>query len=299
MITVKVPATTANLGPGFDTLGLALSLFLEVNIELSEENRIDCAGEDAARLNRNTEENLVFKAANIVLQKAGMCNQCLHIQINNAIPLGKGMGSSASAIAAGMFGANQLLGTPYSTEQLLKWAVALEGHADNIVPAVFGGLTTALVSKGEVLWQKIHPPDSLKLVVAVPDFDLPTQQARLVLPEQIHLHEAVQTMQKACFLMASMANGNFESLQAAMNDELIQPRRKAFIPGFDQVVEAALQGGAHGVALSGAGPSMIAITDNHEKEIGTLMQEAFRKFSVETKVLVLNPCNEGMTMMFS
>ncbi|MEA1961930.1 MAG: homoserine kinase [Bacillota bacterium] len=299
MITIKVPATTANLGPGFDTLGMALSLFLEVNMAFSSENSIECYGVDADELNKELEKNLIMQAAKMVLEKAGRSDQCLHIQINNEIPLGKGLGSSAAAIVAGMFGANELLGKPYPRDRVLAWAVEMEGHADNIVPAVMGGLTTALLSDHKVQCYKITPPVQLKMVLAVPDFELPTPQSRSVLPAQVTFGEAVQMMQKSCFLLASLSNGDFENIQGAMNDELIQPKRKMFIPAFDQVVNSALEAGARGVALSGAGPSIIAMTVDHEEEIGAAMKNAFLESSVPSKVYVLHPCTEGMTLLVS
>lgn len=296
MVKVRVPATTANLGPGFDTLGMALSLFLEVEMAFSDQgDLVKCSGNDARKL-EDPNQNLVLQSARHVLGLAGKNDSGLQINMNNGIPTGKGLGSSASAIAAGMVAANELIARPFTRKQILRYAVEMEGHPDNIVPAMEGGLTTALMSQGEVFWQKIIPPAGLKTVLAVPDFELPTHQSRTVLPETVTLKEVINSLQKSCYLLASIANGQLDQLQLAMNDELIQPRRKSFIPGFDQVLRHALEAGAKGAALSGAGSSVIALSTGREQEIGLAMQEAFLQAGVESKIYILDPCIEGISI---
>jgi homoserine kinase len=196
-----------------------------------------------------------------------------------------------------MFAANALVNQRFSNDELLDWAVEMEGHADNVVPAIMGGFTAAMMAEGKVFYQKILPPARLKLVLAVPDFVLPTHQSRSVLPETLSFSQSVSNLQKACFLVASMANQDFSQLQMAMDDQLIQPLRKSFIPGFDQVLGAARQAGAQGVALSGAGPSVIAFASDHEKEIGIAMQHAFFSAGIESRILNLNPSSQGIQIL--
>ncbi len=292
MVTVSVPATTANLGPGFDTLGLAVSLHLKVEMDFSEQGNLFNFSEAGSM--ENPEQNLVYQAARHIMQLAGKTDQGLYITTNNEIPVGKGLGSSAAAIIAGMCAANELLGRPFDSRQILNMAVEMEGHPDNIVPAMAGGFTASLIYKGEVLWQRIAMPAGLKTVLAVPDFMLPTHDTRSILPETISLHETVNSLQKTCYLLASIANGQLDQLQPAMDDELIQTRRKAFIPGFDEVLKNALAAGAKGVALSGAGPSIVALTMGNEQEIGSSMQDAFSHAGVNSRIYILEPCQKGI-----
>lgn len=297
MITVKVPATTANLGPGFDTLGMALSIFLEVKMAYSKQgNILHIDGIDADKLSSKPEQNLIIQAADYVFVKAGQIRPEIAVSVHNTIPIGKGLGSSASAIAAGMLGANALLGSPFSLEDLISWAVQMEGHADNIVPAFVGGLTVSLVDGQKVLYEKLPVPHSLQLVVLVPEFTLETSTSRSVLPQQIRLEEAVASMQRTCLLVAGLARGRVDHLRWAMDDLLIEPVRKQFIPHFDQVVQAARAAGAVGVAMSGAGPSIMAFTEDKQEQIGCAMLEAFQ---ASAHILYPEACDTGAQVYFS
>lgn len=294
MVKVRVPATTANLGPGYDTLGMAVSMFLEVHFELSREHStVHAEGLDCEQLSSAIEDHLIFQSADFVFQKAGQPRPPLQLFIKNGIPVGKGMGSSAAAIAAGMFGANVLLGEPFTMEQLINWAVQREGHADNVVPALVGGLTVNLFNGKEVFYEKLTVPPDLQLIILVPDFTLPTQKSRSVLPEQIPLEQAVASMQRSCLLVAGLAKGRLEHLRWSMNDRLIEPLRKQFVPGFDQVVEAARKAGALATVMSGAGPSIIAFSEDKPDDIGAAMLEAFHRGGNKGQIFYPAPCEIG------
>ena len=205
----------------------------------------------------------------------------LKLSIHNDIPVGRGLGSSAAAIVAGMVSANQLLGKPLAEEEILALAVEMEGHPDNIVPALKGGLTTAMLYNDQVYYQKLHLPTEMTVVVLVPEFELSTEISRSVLPEKIDLQVTIGNLQRACFLLASLHNGDFSNIQKAMDDQIYQPLRKRFIPGFDQVLNAAYDNGALGAALSGAGPSIIAFCGIDEQErVAQAMQIAFQDAGV-------------------
>lgn len=295
MLSIRVPATTANLGPGFDTLGMAVSLFLEVKMARCEnEHKLSFCGEGQEIIQNSTSRNLLLEAALLVFKKAGVSNCFLNIEINNNIPLGKGLGSSAAAIVAGMFAANHLLDNRFSSEELIKWAIDIEGHADNIIPAAYGGLTTAMLYNKEVYYQKIDIPTELKIIVAVPDFVLETEKSRAVLPEKIGLKETVANLQRACYLIASIYNRDYKHFAKAMDDAIYQQARKQFIPGFDDIINAAVKKGALGVALSGAGPSIVAFTLDKENDIGESIKENFLNHGVNSKVYYLKAHKEGI-----
>ncbi len=296
MIRVRAPATTANLGPGFDTLGMALELYLQVEAEFSGSGiEIVFSGVRDRSIMESPQENLLYKAMNFIFKQAEYRPAGLYIEIDNDIPIGKGLGSSAAAIVAGMFTANRLIGDRFLLGELLRWAVKMEGHADNIVPSITGGLAVAMIYEGEVYYQQVRPGNQLGVVVAVPDFILPTEQSRSVLPQNVALQATVSNLQRACFLMASIQNGDFSNLDKAMDDMVYQPWRKSFIPGFDQVLQSALEAGALGAALSGAGPSILAFTAiGQEQDIGRAMEKAFNEAGVKVQVLYLKPDLRGV-----
>jgi len=296
MIRLRVPATTANLGPGIDTLGMALQLYVQLESEYAESGiEIVFSGLRDQSIMENSEDNLVYKAMKVVFKKARFTPTGLYLKIDNNIPIGKGLGSSAAAIVAGMYSANSLLGDKFAPEEIMRWAVSMEGHADNVVPAMTGGLTVAMIEAGEVYYQKINIGDELKIAVAVPDFTLPTNQSRSILPENVSLKDTISNLQKACYLLLSMQKGDFTHINKAMEDMIHQPLRKRFIPGFDQVISAALDAGALGAALSGAGPSILAFTSNGKnRDVGEAMQKAFRAEGVDSQILYLKPDNIGV-----
>ena len=297
MIKVRVPATSANLGPGFDTLGLALALYVQVKLESSTDNIIKFSGEGAREIAERPEYNLAWQAVNRVLQVTGN-KSALKMTIHNDIPVGRGLGSSAAAIVAGLVSANQLLGKPLAEEKILALAVEMEGHPDNVVPALKGGLTTAMQYNDQVYYQKVHLPAEMSVVVVVPEFELSTEIARAVLPEQIDLQVTIGNLQRACFLLASLHNGDFSNIQKAMDDQIYQPLRKQFIPGFDQVLNAAYDHGAIGAALSGAGPSIIAFCRINEQErVAQAMQTAFLDAGVVSKAWHLQIDDKGAEML--
>ena len=293
MHSIKVPATIANIGPGFDTFGLALSLFIHVSMSLtSAKNQIHFSGEGRDLLQDKPQGNYVLAGAQRVFAKAGVKHTSLRIEIHNDIPVGKGLGSSAAAIIAGMFLANALLGYRFSRSQLIWWAVEMEGHADNILPAVWGGFTTALQLGSEVLHQSVTFPGEISIVVVVPDFSLDTQKTRQLIPEYTSTKNCIANLQRASFLLASIFNKDFAQISMAMDDALFQKTRQEMIPGFYHVAGEARAAGALGVVLSGGGPSVAAFTLEKENAIGESMQKAFLKAGVKNRIYYLKPHQE-------
>lgn len=293
MIRVQVPATTANLGPGFDTLGMALKLYNTVEMQLIPKGLvIEIFGDGASDIARN-ERNLVYRAAVKVFEQTGYQPSGLKIKLTNQIPLSRGLGSSAAAIVGGIVAANKLAGSKLSTETLLALATEMEGHPDNVAPALLGGIVVSAAVEGEVQWAKIQPPLGLKTVVAVPDFKLSTRSAREVLPGQVSLSDAVFNVSRTALLVAALCQGDLSKLSYAMEDRLHQNYRAALIPGMKKVLAAAKLAGAKGVVLSGAGPTVIALADDNFDLIAQVMRKTFHENGVMAKVMVLEPSASG------
>ncbi len=260
-LTLHVPATTANLGPGFDCLGLALDLWNHVHIQPDGQNlSIEIYGEGAEELPRD-ESNLLWQALKMVHERAGVpVPQGLRITCENSIPLGSGLGSSAAAVVGGLLGGNALLGNPYPLSTLLKMAVALEGHPDNAAAALWGGL---VISAGEQV-RRIEVP-TWHLVYVLPQVKLSTQQARAVLPANISLQNAVANLGNALLVVEALRSGDLPLLHTAIRDTWHQPARLPLIPGMSAAFAAAQQAGA-AVALSGAGPGAVAFCEPTQRE---------------------------------
>lgn len=298
MFTVRVPATSANLGPGFDTLGMALDLYLDIDIELSYGmNEVIYLNGGRAQPRNIPAENLVLRAMKMIFQKVGREIPPLRFIIHNEIPIGCGLGSSAAAIAAGLGAANFMVGQKYTDRQLLYWGARMEGHADNIVPAMVGGLTTVMEYEGQVYYQRLAVPDAIQVVAVVPDFMISTGQSRAILPETVNLKDSVSNLQRACYLLASIYNGDTKHIHMAMDDMIYQPLRKQLIPGLESVFEMAADAGALGVALSGSGPTIVAFCTGNEQQIGQAMMEAFASHGVDSRVLYLRPSTEGIKIL--
>jgi len=261
-ITVRAPATTANLGPGFDTLGLALDWHEVVHCALSAAGLdVQVSGRGAEFIPRDG-TNLVVRGARAVLEAAGQPRLGLRIRLELRLPVGRGLGSSAAAVAAGAVAANTLLGAPFHPERLVELAAAVEGHPDNVAPAILGGLCAACAVSGERprVWAlRLPPPPGLAAVVAIPDRVLATHVARAALPAQVPFADAVANLQRACLLVAAMATGRLDALAEATLDRLHQPYRARLVPGLEACLAAARASGALGAFLSGAGPCVLAL----------------------------------------
>lgn len=269
-VRVRVPATSANLGPGFDCLALALDLWNEVDLRLAPAGvHFSISGEGQAEIARD-ETNLIWRAAAQVFQQAGQPLPGLRIECRNAIPLGGGLGSSASAILAGMLGANALLGAPFTHRQVLDMAAEMEGHPDNAAAALLGGLVVVAAQDPGFIPVRVAAP-LLEVAVVVPDVSLPTKVARAVLPRQVPLADAVFNLGRVPLVVEALRTGNLELLAQVMDDRLHQPFRFKLIAGAEQAAAAARAAGAAAVALSGAGPALIAFGDAG-RLVGALQQ---------------------------
>jgi len=297
MIKIRVPATTANLGPGFDCLGLALKLYLNLEIEEIEKGLvIEYQGEGAEKFSVK-KDTLIGKSVELVLKKIGQdkSKKGLKIKAFNQIPITRGLGSSASAIIGGIVGTAKHYNVNLTNREILELALSLEGHMDNIVPALIGGFTLAYnTGQEEIRWTKIKTPHDLKIVVAIPDFTLNTGEMRKVLPREIALSEAIFNLSRSALLVNALQNSDWEVLAVAMEDRLHQPYRAPFIPGVEDMFLKIKKTGLAGVALSGSGPSIISLTKKDSEEvISKIMKDSFLDAGITCRVLVLEADLEG------
>jgi homoserine kinase len=297
-VTVYVPATTANLGPGFDTLGLALDLWNETEFSQngSQGLTISISGEGEQSLPAD-ETNAIAAAALQLFALAGKDASGLVIRCTNRIPLISGLGSSSAALLTGMLGANALLGEPCSRDDILTMATENEGHPDNVVPALLGGLVASVVCPERIVTRKLLV-SPMSITVVFPDFYFPTKAARAILPEYVLREDAIFNVSRAVLVIRSFETGDLSLMGEVMEDSLHQPYRLPLIPGAKAAMEAARQAGASAVALSGAGPSLIAFSRQPvDAGIGLAMQKAFEQAGLRARIFPLNISQSGASVV--
>lgn len=289
--TIKVPATSANLGPGFDTLGLALDLWNETTITPAKEFSAHVSGEGAERL-ASGKNNLIVRAAQRVAERAGKSLPPFHAECVNQIPLSSGMGSSSAAILTGLLAGNALVENPFSREEILNLACEMEGHPDNVAPAMMGGLVVSAMENGKVIARQIPIEMNVHVTIVLPDFYLPTKQARAALPKKVSMRNAIHNISRTALVIEAFRNGDLDLLGKVMTDKLHQPYRLKLILGAASAMEAAKEAGASAVALSGAGPSVIAFSTG-EAGIGESMKRAYEAAGVEARIFRLGVASRG------
>ena len=265
MFKVSVPATSANMGAGFDSLGVALTLYNEY--EFSEEgNEVIFEGVEEEFQN---DDNIILTSMKKVFEKYKYNYKGLKIKvIKQDIPISRGLGSSSSCIVAGLIGAFLIMGHNINKEEILELAVEIEGHPDNVCPAIFGGITVSIMNKKKVLYNNIDFKEGIKFVALIPEFTLSTKKAREVLPKQVEFGDAVYNLGRAALLVSCFSNGKYELLSEATDDRLHQIYRSSLIKGYNDLYNQSIKFGALGFFISGAGPTLMAIVneDNNFKE---------------------------------
>ncbi len=262
MIEVKVPATSANMGSGYDSIGIALNLYNIIKME--ESDCIDISDVSGADIPMD-ESNLIYQCAKKVYDICGKPLKGMKIIEQCDIPQTRGLGSSSACTVAGILGANALLGNPLDRESMIDLAANIEGHPDNSTPAILGGFCVALLEYGKVWSVRVPMNGKVEFITFIPDFELSTEKARAALPKTIAHHDAVFNLSRAALLAGSLTTGKLENLGVAVGDCLHQPYRFDLIPDGRELVHAAKAMGALGTFISGAGPSIIAVVDAHDK----------------------------------
>ncbi|PYI52267.1 homoserine kinase [Paenibacillus flagellatus] len=298
-VYVKVPASTANLGPGFDALGMALNLYAWIEMGVAERTEIRLYGSQMAGVPTD-KSNLVYQVAQQVFEKAGVSHPELDIAMYSDIPLTRGLGSSASAIVGALVAANALIGGKLSAYELFQMASALEKHPDNVGASLFGGLTVAFWDGERAEHIRVEPDDRLEVLVAIPRFQLSTEKARHVLPGEVPMKDAVFNIGHASLLVAAFCTGRYDMIRHAMKDALHQPYRAPLVPGMSDILDRAEHHGALGVALSGAGPTLLALADarsGSKDELERFLLDTLAGHGIEADTMWLKPCTDGATVV--
>ena len=292
-VTLHVPATTANLGPIFDCLGLALDLWNEVTVSLEGQGiNIEIQGEGQETLAKD-ESNLIFQAFSLAARKFGVdIPKGISIVCRNRIPISSGLGSSSSAIIAGLIAARSLFSLNMSDQQLLEIGLELEGHADNIAACLLGGLVIVIKDGEALITQKIKI-NHILATIALPQVQLSTRQARKVLPDQYSRQDAVFNIGWTAALISALISGDYTYLRSSMEDRIHQPYRLGLIPGAQAALDAAYEAGALGAALSGAGPSLIAFHSTADNRILIEMQKSFDQEKIPVRLFSTSTIDAG------
>jgi homoserine kinase len=292
---ITAPATSANLGPGFDCLALALALHNTVEItrlEAGSEPRIEVGGEGAGELPLDG-RNLIVLAMRLLAERVGCALPPFSLRLFNRIPLGRGLGSSAAAIISGLLGASALLDLELAPIDLLGWALALESHPDNLSACLLGGLTISVLDGAVPVVQRLDVDGDLRCVVLVPELFASTLEARAVLPPTLPRADAVFNAGRTALLAAGISVRQYGAMRVAMQDRLHQPQRRQTFPYLDAVIEAALEAGALGAALSGAGSSVLALTLDHEDAVADAMLRIAAMHALQARIVRVGVARSG------
>lgn len=295
-VTVTVPATTANLGPGFDCLGAALSIYNQFKftpVQNLNALKIAVTGPEANRVSTD-KSNLVYRSFVKFFRHLGQKIPSIEIEVHLGVPLARGLGSSATAIVGGLVAANELAGTPLSIAEIMKLAIAIEGHPDNVVPALLGNCQLSVGKAGE--WEAVSIPWHANVVpiVAIPDFELSTSAARSVLPTSVSRTDAIFNVARMGVLLRGLETSRGDWLHLAMADKLHQPYRQGLIRGYEAVETAAKAAGAYGMVISGAGPTLLALADTSRAQvIAEAMTEAWKAEGIKAQARSLSLDTQG------
>jgi homoserine kinase len=296
--TVRVPASSANLGPGFDALGLALNLHLECRFRKSERLSITASGRDQKCISTG-EDNLIWQTALTVAQDLDELLPPIELAIHNQIPIGKGLGSSAAALTAGVVIADHLLGLGWKPHRILDEAAKIEGHPDNVAACVLGSIVASAIDSGGVARAvRLEMPDRYSVAVIVPDFVLPTSKARSVLPDTYSKEDVIFNIQRAALLIAALSMGSTSAFPTALEDRLHQPYRAGLVPGLEEVLKLRAPG-LLGCTLSGAGPSILVFYERGFESVCDLVRQIFAIHGHAAEVLPTQVAREGFTLFGS
>ena len=281
---VRVPASSANLGPGFDTLGLALGIYLHCRFRIAAEDVVRVSGRDTESIPAES-KNLILKTAREVAEAQGRELPPVYLEIENEIPVGKGLGSSAAALVVGVVLADRVLGMNWDEHRLLDEAARIEGHPDNVSAAVLGSVTTAAIgADGVTRAVRLEVPRAFSVAVVCPDFELSTLRMRDALPDSYSRADAIFNIQRATLLVAALLEGDRDAFPVAFEDRLHQPYRSGYVPGLDAILSLRVPG-LLGCALSGAGPAVLVLYETGREDAVRAVAREFEKAGCQTEVI--------------
>ncbi|MBQ6819912.1 MAG: homoserine kinase [Clostridium sp.] len=290
MIRVRVPATSANMGPGFDTLGIAFNLYNEFEFsEEGTENKFIGFPKEFSN-----EENIVYKSMETCFKACNYKPSGLKISlVREDIPIARGLGSSSTCIVAGLLGANYLMGNPLTIDELYKIGVHIEGHPDNITPAFFGGMVVSVVENEEPIYNSIDVKEGVGFIAIIPDFELSTALSRKVLPEEVDFKDAVYNISRVSLMISAFMNGKYELLKYACRDSIHEKYRRPLIKNFECVYNKCIEFGALNCFLSGAGPTIMVIINKKDTNIINCIREFLKDEKINWQVKELEIDNFG------
>lgn len=299
-ISVKVPATTANIGPGFDCMGMALPIYNTITIE---ETVLPGTGIEINAINNDStadnlmfehipmdETSIIYKAVELLYNSIGQTPSELKITVQSQIPMARGLGSSASVIVGGLLAANELLGHPADEVALLSIATEVEGHPDNVTPAIVGGLCiTSQEDDGTILYRKLNWPEEWNITVCIPDYELSTDISRSVLPKEVPMGDAVFNAKRLAMFVEAVNTKDAELMKIALQDKLHQPYRMKLVPGLDKIIENLKhEENVLGCVLSGAGPAILVISQKNDLDkIKSIVKETWEDMNVKVNIMTL------------
>ena len=296
-VTVKAPATSANMGPGFDCLGIALDIWNTVTVEVGGSG-FEISGQGENELPQD-ESNLVFQSIARIYEEFDRMVPPMSVWCHNEIPTTRGLGSSSAALVSGLAIGNELCGGLLDRDDLLQIAASIEGHPDNVAPAIFGGMQVAVGHKDRLVAAPVPVPGSLSTVLYIPNVPMPTEEARGLLGSKVPRSDAVFNIGRAALLVRAMATGDLEGLDIATEDRLHQPARRTIFFPMNNIIRAALGAGALGAFLSGAGSTVLALATEKEFTIGYEMADAAVKSGLDGEVVITRPTDMGVHVVRS
>lgn len=294
-IKVRVPGSSANMGPGFDSLGLALTIYNYIEVEETQEGLvIEIKDAETKEFLPTDEKNLVYKSMKYLFEKADYTPKGLKLTLTSEVPVTRGLGSSSACIIGGLVAANELCGKKFSPREIMTMATKIEGHSDNVCAAYLGGFTVSVFDKDEVFYYSHKIKEDLKCLVLIPDYAVTTQKARNTLPGYYPKRDVAFNISHAALLVASMVSGNYDNLLCAIDDRVHEPYRKTFIEGYQKLYNKLKSYGALGTFISGSGPTLASIIEADDAEsfledIREYTDKAFPTWSVK----LLDIDNEG------
>lgn len=292
MVRVKVPSTSANMGPGFDSLGVALGMYNTITVSETEGGFTVVTGRHR-RIVPGNENNMIYRALNRVFDEVGYNPQGIRISQQSNIPVTRGLGSSSACIIGGMLGANVIAGRPLSYDKILDLAAEMEGHPDNVTPALYGGFCSAVYENGRVYKVSTKITEPVKFAVMFPDYPVATRESRKVVPDTFSKEDAIYNISRTGLLVSALMSGKLDLLKTACNDRMHQQYRKGYIIGIDGVFELAEKLGAYATYLSGSGPAVVSLVDSGNIEFIDGMNKYFENNLSGWKCRMLTIDNVG------
>ena len=289
-VTIRVPATTANLGPGFDTLGIALKLHNQISIRETDEPvvmRMDSQKSSPAA------QAMAREAAEAFFRRSKVKPHGAQIEVKGDVPISRGLGSSVTVRLGIIYALNEIDGRPLSDTIILDLVTELEGHSDNAAPALFGGFVVSGRIAGSVRYRRFNIPPSLKFICCIPEFEVLTEKARSLLPKQVPLRDAVENLNRVALITATVASGDYSLLRGLFDDKLHQPYRKKLVPQFDEVIARAVEAGALAGWLSGSGSTILCLTEQKEQAVAEAMTRVFASQQIRCETHILVADNDG------